>query len=164
MKKLKQDKFKMLLIAITLTLFLICGVPAIIFGASKNITLLLIAGIVMTALGFYCMPLTWVFYVEKCKYVSVLDCIVNDNILKVDNLKQNLGCDETQIVKIINYLINKRYLVGYLFIDNKELKKMQQEKEILITNKCPYCGANIELDNEVVTCQYCNSKFKINKK
>ncbi len=162
MKELKKSRSNLLFLSITLTIFLIGGIPAIIFGASKGIVLLLVLGIICTVLGFYVMPICWVIYGERGKYMAVLSSIVNDNILKVENIKQNLGITDAEVKKIINFLINKRYLSGYLFVDNKELKKIEQKKDILITKKCPYCGANIELTDKVVVCKYCNAKFKIN--
>ena len=162
MEDLKKSRNNLLFLSIILTIFLIGGIPAIVFGATKGIVLLLVVGIICTVLGFYVMPICWVVYGERGKYIAVLSCIVKDNILKVDNIKQNLGITDIEVKKIINYLINKRYLTGYLFIDEKELKKIEQKKDILITKKCPYCGANIELTEKVVTCKYCNAKFKIN--
>ncbi len=164
MKDIKRDRAKLLFFALLLTILFVAGIPSIVFGASKGIVFLLVFGIIFTALGFYVMPILWVMYGEKAKYVAVLECILCDNILKVNSISQNLGTKDIEIVKIINYLINKRYLTGYLFVDEKELKKIEQKEDILITKKCPYCGANIELTDKVVTCKYCNAKFKVNNK
>ena len=48
---------------------------AIIFGATKGITILLVIGIIATVLGFYGSPILWIKYGEQFSYIAVLDCI-----------------------------------------------------------------------------------------
>ena len=52
MKAFKRDSSIKLMVAILLTIFLPAGILGIIFGASKGITMLLVAGIIATVLGF----------------------------------------------------------------------------------------------------------------
>ncbi len=161
MKSLKSSHTKTLFWALFLSVGFVFGILGIIFGATKGITLLLVAGIVMTVLGFYGAPLVWIKYGEQGSYLAVLDCIVNDNLLSINSIASSIGKQPKAVLGIVNQLIAKRYLKGY-FVENGELKPIQNEQEdVVITHKCPYCGATLSLDKEISSCEYCGAKLKI---
>ncbi len=59
------------------------GILGIIFGATKDLIALLVAGIVFTVLGFYLMPILWLKYAERRQDRGLYCMIVQDGILTV---------------------------------------------------------------------------------
>lgn len=164
MEKLKSSHSKTLMIAIILSVGFVGGVLAIIFGATKGITFLLVIGIIATVLGFYGSPFAWVKYGEQFPYISVLDCILTDNLLEIDSIATSLGKMPQEVLRIVNYLITKRYLKGY-YVENGKLKIIESEVEdVVTTHKCPNCGATIDVTKDVAVCEYCGVKLKLGKK
>lgn len=160
MKKLKSLHTKTLFWAIFLSFGFVFGVLGIIFGATKGLTFLMVVGIIFAALGFYVMPIIWIQYGEQKPRIAVLDLILTDNLLNINNIATNLGKRPKDILIIVNYLLTKRFLTGY-YLEGDVLKPIENEEEIVVSPKCPYCGATVNLDKEVSRCEYCGAKLKI---
>ena len=142
MKTFKRDSSVKLMVAILLTIFLPAGILGIIFGASKHITILLIAGIIATVLGFYGAPIAWIGVGTIKSNGVILNLIENENI--------------------INQLILKGYLKGYLFKnDILEINTNQKQTgDVREKTKCPNCGGPMEFDGINYVCSYCGNVVK----
>ena len=164
MEKLKSSHLKTLWISIILSVGFVGGVLAIIFGATKGVTILLVIGIIATVLGFYGSPILWIKYGEQFSYIAVLDCIVSDNLLDIDSIATSLGKMPQEVLRIVNYLVTKRYLKGY-YVENGKLKPIENEVEdVVVTHKCPNCGATIDTSGQYAVCEYCGVKLKLDKR
>ena len=62
MDKLKKDLKILLIFAVLSSVLLVTGIPMIIVGAGNGLTVVMVLGIVFTAVNFYACPLLWVFY------------------------------------------------------------------------------------------------------
>lgn len=164
MKRLKQSHTKTLIFALLLSIGFVLGILGIIFGAVNGMTWLLVIGIIATVMGFYGAPLVWIRYGEQSSYLAVLECIEIDNIFVLDDIANNLGKKPREILGRVNYLISKRYLTGYLLVDQKYLKPIEENKEVVVTHKCPYCGATLSVGENISSCEYCGAKLKIHSK
>lgn len=155
-KDVKKDCKKLLIISILFSIGFVVGIPAIIFGAIYGgaMIALMVVGIIMVVCGFYGAPILWIAYGEKVKQSSIYDMITVDGITDVKTISNSIGnANEEQVKRIINILIEKRYLTGYKF----------EKDEVLTTNKkiknhkCPNCGANLTEEYGKWICTYCNS-------
>ena len=160
MKSLKSLHRKTFFWALFLSVGFVLGILGIIFGATKGITILLVLGIIFTVLGFYAMPIIWIQYGEQTPRIAVLDLIVNDNMLNLDSIAQSLGKRLKDIQIIVNYLMTKRFLKGYV-LDGNVLKPIENNEDVVVTHKCPYCGATLDLEKDISSCEYCGAKLKI---
>ncbi len=159
MDKLNKSIRAKLFIAILFTVFLPAGILSIIFGAIKGLTFLLVAGIIMTVLGFYGTPIIWVNYAEQKKLRVVLRLIVNENIFSVEELSAQLLMNQKNVTSYINSLIVKGYLTGFLFKDGvlkpNTNKKQAQAPKVKRKMKCEQCGGVMVFDGAQFVCEYC---------
>ena len=158
MKKLNSELKKLFMLSLIITAMLISGVPFIIFGATKNITLLLVVGIAFTAVGFYGTPVAWVMYGEKHKLKRVVFAITGEHLMTVQKIASQLQLSEDSVRGILTTCFNKGYLVGYLregdnIIENKDMA----DKDRLISVKCEFCGApyTYKANDPNPVCPYC---------
>ncbi len=154
--------------ALLLSIGFPCGIVMIILhkSASNLATFVLILGIVLTAVGFYGMPLLWVKYGELKTKQKLLNQIVIDNLQEVDYLAKINNCDNQQMISRLHDLINNRYLTGYQIVDDKYIVK-QSSKTITKDDamqlsgqtqylECKGCGATVALQKDEKTyCPYC---------
>ena len=160
MKKLNKELKKLLIISLVITAMLISGIPFIIFGATKNITLLLVVGIAFTAVGFYGTPIAWVMYGEKHKLKRVVFAITGEHLMTVQKIASQLQLSEDTVRNYLTTCFNKGYLIGYLrdgdnIIENKDMA----DKDRLISVKCEFCGApyTFKASDPNPLCPYCRS-------
>lgn len=162
MKSYKKAIYLNLALAIILTIFLPAGIVGIIMGATRGITPLLIAGIVMTVLGFYGAPISWISYGDKKKAAQILNLIQNENVYSADVLAEQIACKRQEVIGKVNSLISKSYLTGYLLKDG-ELVANTNQKRISTKNKslkCDNCGARMKETQDAYVCDYCGNKIK----
>ena len=144
-------------IALVLSLMLIVGVPMIVLGASNKIWAVMAIGIAFTVLGFYGCPLAWVMYGEARFRASLVSAIECEGTVTVAGLSAEFGRPRQKIVADIRKLIEKRYLVGYVF-DGEVLsfaEKKERPRERIAIGKCPSCNAVMEYVDGKVRCPYC---------
>ncbi len=161
MKNINKSISKLFFISLALSIGFPAGIVGIVFGAIKSVPFLLVLGIVLTVAGFYVMPITWVKYAERRQHKSLLFMIENENILTVSELANQTSYEPKKVREMINFLIMKNYLVGYLFHDDI-LEENTNKKEYAKHNmkKCPNCGAVMQHDGEKFVCEYCSSYIK----
>lgn len=162
MKAFKRDSSIKLMVAILLTIFLPAGILGIIFGASKGITMLLVAGIIATVLGFYGAPIAWVNFGSFKSNGVILNLIENENIYTVEDLASQTMRKSDEVRNSINQLILKNYLKGYLFKnDILEINTNQKQTgDVREKAKCPNCGGPMEFDGINYVCSYCGNVVK----
>lgn len=168
-KDIKKDCRKLLVVSIVLSAMFVAGIPFIVLGATNlssggGYVFLMIVGIVFTAVGFYGTPICWVQYGEKVSLKNLYEIITVDKMYNVKELSQNLNKNEKTIANQITTLIQKRYLVGFTFVDRQELKvsdNVSKNTKIVNTKKCPNCGANLTISGNTGVCEYCNATFEI---
>ena len=160
----KSCRFKLVL-SLVLSVFLVGGIVSIIFGATSS-TALLVIGIIMTVLGFYGSPISWVSYGNLVVEKAVLYAITEDHIESITAISQNLGISENDAKAKVNHLMSNRYLTGYKLQEDGTLvaiekpKEKKQEENLLKLKKCPNCGANLtETADHKYKCKYCGVTF-----
>lgn len=144
-------------IALALSLMLIAGIPMIIVGATNKIWIVMAIGIAFTVLGFYGCPIAWVMYGEAKFRVALVSAIECEGSVTVSGLAAQFGKPKNKIAADIRKLIEKRYLVGYVF-DGETLsfaQKKERPKERIWVGKCPSCNAVMEYADGKVYCPYC---------
>lgn len=156
-KNAAKDIKKNFRIALALTVMLIAGVPMIIFGSTGKIWVVMAIGIAFTVLGFYGCPIAWVAYGEAKFRASLVSAIECEGTVTAEGLAAQFGKPRQKIVADIRKLIEKRYLVGYVF-DGEVLsfaEKKERRKERIQIGKCPSCNAVMEYVDGKVRCPYC---------
>ena len=161
-KKLNKLINKQLILSLLLTLGFVIGVPFIIFGASKKIVFLLVLGIVFSVLGFYVMPISWVFYGNKKSLKATFYAITKEKIFNLNKLSLHLGKNTNLIKEEILQLIKLQCLIGYSLDENGNIIKNEIFDETINLGKCPHCNAPLTYQNKEIVCPYCG--VIINKK
>lgn len=154
----------LLILSIILSVFFVVGIVSIIYGAT-NSTALLILGIIMTVLGFYGSPISWVNFGTMVVEKALFFAITEDNITEISTLSSNLGINDKDVRAKINHLMSHRYLTGYKLDENGNLLKLEKKQEethkMLKLKKCPNCGANLtETKDHKYKCTYCGVTFE----
>ncbi len=162
MDKYKRDLKILLAFSLILTIGFCVGIFGIIFGAVKGFSALLIIGIVLTVVGFYGMPIIWLAYGQTKSYQIVLSLILDQNIYSVADISNQLSLNQKNVNAIIYKLIQKEYLVGYIFKNGVlELNRnVKQEKRHSEKIKCPNCSGFMDFDGVNYVCQYCGNVQK----
>ncbi len=138
------------------------GVICIVFGAIKGIVAMLVIGILLAVAGFYVMPILWVKYGEKRSYRTILRLILEEHIYTVQGLCNQTNKNPNHIRYVINYLIMREYLTGFLFHEDVlELNRnKKQEAKNARTTKCGNCGGLMQFDGVNYVCDYCGNVVK----
>ncbi len=167
MKYINKAVNKSLFIAILLTVMLVGGIPAIVFGAISGLTILMVAGIVCTVIGFYGTPVAWVGFAEKNKLKRVVFAVTEEHLYTVQKISAQLQQDENTVRNTLTTCFNKGYLIGYVrdgdnVYPNNE--KAMNEREITV--KCDFCGApfSYKISEVSPVCPYCGNIKQIEKK
>ena len=159
-KKINKVLTLQFFLALFASICLGAGIPLLIMGAVKHITLLLVLGIVILVFGFYGTPLLWIVYSGTLKTKKILQVILEENLTKVDEIATQLSISANEIKSTIYQAISKRYLVGYLF-NGFELTKNEKINKAQKTRKCPNCGGNMQKqENGTFICTYCKTKME----
>ena len=135
------------------------GVPMIVLGATNGIWAVMIAGIVLTVAGFYGTPLLWVSYAGLASYKGVYSLITEDGVTEVDKIASTLGKRPRKVAAQINYLLEKRYLTGYVFDGANGITPVARPKKSFMLGKCPNCGASLAAAAGKIRCPYCGTDF-----
>ena len=141
----KSCRFKLIL-SLVLSVFLVGGIVSIIFGATSS-TALLVIGIIMTVLGFYGSPISWVSYGNLVVEKAVLYAITEDHIESITAISQNLGISENDAKAKVNHLMSNRYLTGYKLQENGTLVAIEKANLTETADhkyKCKYCGVTFD--------------------
>ena len=159
MSNLNKSAFIWFIIAFVGAVLFVGGIPMIIFGAIKHITPIMILGIICTGLNFYFMPIAWIIYGGRKKYLRITQAVKEENIVTVQQLSQTLSTPENQMILDVKAMFEKGYMKGYLFDGQKitlnQNRKLEGNK---VTIKCPNCGANVVVnENQQSVCSYCGT-------
>ena len=159
MEKINNKSKCLFIISIISSLLFVLGIPMIILGAVNDITIVMILGIIFTAINFYAIPLLWIRYATIQNYKRLIFCIVNENIYSVEQLSLHLSLNINETKKRIQYCFGKGYLIGYLFNGtNILLNDNINHKDKLIFVQCKNCGASYTFSKqEQGFCPYCNT-------
>lgn len=160
-----KTKNKRLIIALLLSIGFILGIPMIIFGFINGYILLGVLGIVLTVLGFYGAPISWIAYSSMNFRITLYEQIIIDKIFSVKLLSETNNKKEKEVINEINYLISKRFLRNFIIDNNTYLidvtDKKELNKEIFVKNndiktvKCNNCGAVLDITRGFGQCPYC---------
>lgn len=157
-KKLSSAISLKLILAIFAILCFIAGIPIICIFAKYN-TILLILGILMVIFGFYGGPMLFISYGSSKVALRVYDSIVTEGLSNNQEIASQLSMPENDVKNNIQMLINKQYLVGYLY-DGTTLKANTKTPiNNVKLRKCPSCGGTLQKTSDGYVCKYCGSKF-----
>lgn len=174
MKNKNIHSFRRKYLAFCIFISIVCpaGIPLIplgfIFMSNNSLWLMgAIIGIALVVFGFYGLPLFWVFYGVANRRSRVYDAIALDYLYSVSEIVSQTTYGENQVRGDINWLINKRYLNGFLFNgenltlnENKELRK----KGFEFNGNCPHCGASKAIKkDDGIYCAYCGATLHIDE-
>lgn len=161
--QLLDKKVRVLLwTSVLVSVLFVAGIPMIIFGASRGVSLLLVAGIILTGGGFYATPLLWVAYGGQVVYRRLVYAVCREHILRTSELATQLGKGEEQTCQMIRVCIQKYYLPGYLFDGevltlNENTDPHQQLRSFV----CESCGARFACEpGQPAVCPYCKTVAK----
>ena len=157
-KRMLQIKTNALLLAMSFTIFLVAGIPAIVFGATNKITILLIVGITGVVVGFYGTPMAWVRYGNMTSLYHFLIAIEDEKITKISQLMKHLSLTEKTVKENIRSLMKLQCLKGYTIdeMGNLITNVIEEKEERIEIGKCPNCSAPLDIDIvENVRCPYC---------
>lgn len=166
MKKIKNLK---LWIAILFTVYLVIGIPSIIFGFAYDMKTVGFIGIFLTVIGFYGTPITWVSYGNFCRLYHLYNLICIDKVYYISLLASTLSQKVEVIEQEVNTLIQKGYLTAFIIVDGKlvNLKEIKDQDDYLAsmagkvrTVTCEGCGYTYtyETTNGMSKCPYCGKK------
>lgn len=158
MDTFKQALRKRFIAGIVLSVLFVVGVPCIAIGFSSNIIPLGVVGIIFTVAGFYGTPLVWTNYADVRGKLGVYCMITEDGVTDVSRIAATLSITPKKALGQVNYLINKRYLRGYVLEDMK-LVPIKPEQKPNDANKCPNCGAALTVGENTLYCPYCGGEF-----
>lgn len=153
---LKNKTNLQLIIALVLTVAFIVGIPMIVLGAVNGLTIVMVVGIVFTAVGFYVMPIMWVRYGTMHSALNVLHIIIEDGICDMHLLASNLGRSVKDVSSTVRWLLKNRYLVG-VTLQGGKLEPIEKPKQKSL--KCPYCGT-VVTDLTVQRCPNCSGQLQ----
>lgn len=148
----------MLIVAILLTVMFVAGVPMIVLGAQHKIYAVMGVGIAFTAIGFYGMPVGWVFFGSNVSLKRVVFAIVEENLFTVQEISSQLSMSEDTVRAFLDKAFNKGFLKGYkrtgdIITVNDNVPDARREK----VAECPNCGAKFTYTSLTARCPYCNS-------
>ena len=152
---LKRKRITTFWVAFLMSIGFVAGIPSIVFGAVNGWTLLMVAGIILTAVGFYVMPIMWVRFGNLCTKYNVLRAIVEDGVTDVATLASNYGWSDKNAVENVRWLITNRYLTGVTF-DGKTLQSTTPKKQRRL--RCQYCGTVLN-DLTITKCPNCSAQL-----
>ena len=142
-----------------LSVAFVAGIPMIVLGATNGIVPVMVLGIIMTVAGFYGTPLLWTRYGTLRSYGGLLALITEEGVESVDVMARTLGVPRETALKQLNYLMNKRFLTGYLFDGEDTLTLASAARKANKSGKCPNCGAQLIVTDEGSHCPYCGTRF-----
>lgn len=162
-KRLIKQSYLKLTLAIIALLCFGAGIPIICIYA-KYSTFLLTLGILMVVFGFYGSPMLFISYGSNKVSLRVYDAIVSEGLYSNIEISKQLSMSEADVKSNIQSLINKQYLIGYLY-DGVSLKSNTNvPKNNVKQHKCSSCGGTLTKVSDGYICKYCGSKFDKDEK
>ena len=163
MEKIKKKIHTYFGVGLALVIGLPAGIIMTVFGAVKGITALLVIGIVLIVAGFYVGPIMLVQVGEKKKLGRVISAIENQNLYTAEEIASGTGIKEKAVLGYISEALQKGYISGYKF-ENGRLELIRSRKQAWgkSTQKCPFCGGPVVMDEKEGTavCPYCGAHIK----
>ena len=163
MKTVRTKKISMLIWSIFSSVCLVAGVPLIVIGALNNLAVMII-GLVLVVVNFYAVPFLWIGFGNVAGYYRLVQSVELDNLYTTKEIASAINKPVDKTAEQIRLAIQKRYLVGYKFIENERLVLNENEKLIADgykVYKCSSCGGSTAIKNgEVKKCSYCGSKIE----
>lgn len=145
-------------LAIAFSASLILSVPLVIFGG--NIDALLIIGVILLIPGVYGAIIMWLHYARLIMCKSILPIVNEKAVRDIKKISTIINKPLVFTRICIRYLIRKRYIVGYKLTEYDMLEKISKKDKKLSKNRCPNCGAKLNLKNpEINSCKYCKFEF-----
>ncbi len=162
---LHKKKNKNLMFCILISVVCPLGIPLIPIGFTHGGPAWLaaaIAGIVLTAFGFYGIPMFWLGFAGLNRKTRVFDAIDADALYSVEEIATQTALAPKLVRKDVEWLVGKRYLQGFLFDGetisinrNRKLKPLYENK-----SSCPGCGSFETVKKEDgYYCAYCGTKL-----
>lgn len=161
MKQIQKAQHRAFVISMILTVAIIAGIPAIIFGAINKWWILMAVGIACSVSGFYGCPIAWTNYGGIRSLARLVFAVEEEHIYTVHDLAVQLSVSEKEVRKRLNTCFQKHYLTGY----RKEEDRITLNESVALEKKqylaeCPNCGAKFTYTREHPRCPYCNSPVK----
>ena len=151
--------------AILWTVLLIVGIPFIpvgaVAGSNGNLWgwLMMIAGIIFTALGVVFVPIFWVKYARKkrlCRLAIVISGMTDSTI---DIIGDTVGRTQEETRDDVRLLLRNGWLPGYTFVDQEDRVKRTNSLDIHHA-VCKHCGASFEFRGTNAECPFCGRWHK----
>ncbi len=161
MKQINKDLKKLFYCSLILTILFVIGIPMIPMFAGK-ITILMVLGIIFTAVGFYVMPIMWILYGGLRGLKRVVEAVLEENLYSNEEIATHLQISEREVHESIKKAINKKYLIGFKY-DGKTLQLNENKKKEFVLHKkqCKNCGGKLEKVGDSWVCPYCGVEFSI---
>lgn len=159
METLSKKQKSVLFFAIFLSIGFVAGIPAIIFGASKGISLLLVLGIILVVFGFYGSPMLWVQFGALNQAKRIVYAVEDEKLYSVQEIAKQLQLSTGEVKNQLITAINKHYIEGYLF-DGEKLTANEKRAAIKKLSRCENCGAPLKKTRDGKYCPYCHSIFE----
>jgi energy-coupling factor transporter transmembrane protein EcfT len=152
-KKIKNSVRKGLLACLIVSVLFVAGIPMIVVGFGSGWQWLGIPGVIFTAGGFFTAPILWTFWGVTVGQRRLCLAIEEDGLLSVEDLARNFGRSAKGMRAEITTVMNKRWLTGYKFSEDKSALIAVEKKTAVVLAKCPTCSAPVPKD--AATCPYC---------
>lgn len=159
MEKLYKKQKIVFFFALFLSIGFVASIPAIIFGASKGMTFLLVIGIIFAVLGFYGSPMLWVQFGALNQAKRIVYAVDEEKIYSVEDIANQLQLPVGEVKSQLITAINKNYIEGLLF-DGEKLTANKNKSAIKMLTRCENCGAPLKKTHDGKYCPYCHSLFE----
>lgn len=157
METINKKVRSMLILSIALSVGFVCGIPSIVFGATGGMVWLLVIGIVLTAVGFYGMPISWLAYGSSISMRNIVRTIVEDRITNIEELANIYNTPVNAMRNNVSKIISKGYIKGYTLKGDNITKAKVSAPSI---SKCPNCGSPLVIKGNKRVCEYCSAEFE----
>lgn len=156
--------------AVLWTIFLIAGIPMIVFGAvigfgaEKNLfsaimVWVFILGLVFTVLGVVFVPIFWVKYAQKKRLCRLAIVISGMSDSTIDIIGDTVGRSQPETREDVRTLLRNGWLPGYTFVDQEDRVKRTNSLDVHHA-VCSHCGASFEFRGTNAECPYCGRWHK----
>ena len=159
MKKINAKLAVMLVFCILSSAAFVGGIPMIIFCAANHVSIVMIAGIIMTAFDFYACPILWINFGGAVALKAVVKAVEEENLYTAEEIAVQQNKEVKIVVNQIRTCMQKGYIKGYLFDGEKlTLNENRKQGRRLINVKCANCGAAYGYySDEEAVCPYCGT-------
>lgn len=178
MKNSIEKKYKAtLLTALLLSVMLPVGIVVLVLGATlfdKINVFMLVAGIVMTAAGFYGTPMVWSMSFPGVRRMRTVFYMVDGKTqVGINEIAGATGLKPKEVPAVVRKLIAGRFIIGYsmdtaltVVYDVEKMKDAgaavnagalsgNAVRRRKTTVQCPGCGGDAEALDGIAKCPYC---------